>query len=542
MIAMLRILSICGDKIRIINSDDKVVYSLRKSFDTTFIRESVKTDSKQTNMEGVYYKNIPSFLQTKNYPPEYSISIPIFDEGLKFTSRFENGNLKKVFRISKVEYELYLSEDFNTAGHYNWFYFKTMSNLPARTVVTFKIVNMLKPSSLYSFGLKPFAHSIKENKGWVSAGDSISYRLSTASVSSYLANPGKKFYTLEWKYTYEHAEDDVYFAQFIPYTYSDLLGYLRGLNNDGILRIDAMCKTEAKNICPILTITENVGAYLSYSYEQDIASMSKSTRKAIYNRVDQLYSKGTKRPNTNFYSGLSNYKRKNKNEGMIEVTEPETTKTHELELALVKHKESHNEKRGVVIVGRVHPGIYFINTLGEAPGSWVMKGLIDFLLSDSQEAKMLRKHFIFRIVPMLNPDGVIYGNYRCSLLGYDLNRRWKLADRFLQPTVYYAKRVIRSMHEEREVAFFCDLHAHSMQKDIFMYGCSYNDSEYVTKNAGIQVIPLVISQLNKNFSYKFSRFQIEKYKESTARVVVFKEFGISNSYTCEASFFAYAFH
>jgi len=25
---------------------------------------------------------------------------------------------------------------------------------------------------------------------------------------------------------------------------------------------------------------------------------------------------------------------------------------------------------------------------------------------------------------MLNPDGVIYGNYRCSLLGVDLNRKW----------------------------------------------------------------------------------------------------------------------
>jgi Predicted carboxypeptidase len=53
----------------------------------------------------------------------------------------------------------------------------------------------------------------------------------------------------------------------------------------------------------------------------------------------------------------------------------------------------------------------------------MMKGAIDFLLSDAREAKILRKKFIFRIIPMLNPDGVIYGNYRCSLLGVDLNRR-----------------------------------------------------------------------------------------------------------------------
>ena len=60
---------------------------------------------------------------------------------------------------------------------------------------------------------------------------------------------------------------------------------------------------------------------------------------------------------------------------------------------------------------------------GETNSSFMMKGAIDFLLSDTREAKLLRKKFIFRIIPMLNPDGVIYGNYRCSLLGVDLNRR-----------------------------------------------------------------------------------------------------------------------
>ena len=40
---------------------------------------------------------------------------------------------------------------------------------------------------------------------------------------------------------------------------------------------------------------------------------------------------------------------------------------------------------------------------------------------------------------MLNADGVINGNYRCSLAGCDLNRRWKAPSKNLHPEVYYTK-------------------------------------------------------------------------------------------------------
>jgi cytosolic carboxypeptidase protein 2/3 len=43
----------------------------------------------------------------------------------------------------------------------------------------------------------------------------------------------------------------------------------------------------------------------------------------------------------------------------------------------------------------------------------MIKGVIDYLVSDSKEASVLRDHFVFKIIPMINPDGVINGNYRC---------------------------------------------------------------------------------------------------------------------------------
>jgi len=42
----------------------------------------------------------------------------------------------------------------------------------------------------------------------------------------------------------------------------------------------------------------------------------------------------------------------------------------------------------------------------------ILTGVIDFLVSGSPTAKILREHVIFKIVPMLNPDGVYHGNYR----------------------------------------------------------------------------------------------------------------------------------
>ena len=54
----------------------------------------------------------------------------------------------------------------------------------------------------------------------------------------------------------------------------------------------------------------------------------------------------------------------------------------------------------------------------------MMKGVIDYLLGPSVVARILRDNFIFKIVPMLNPDGVIHGNYRSNISGYDINKKW----------------------------------------------------------------------------------------------------------------------
>ena len=60
---------------------------------------------------------------------------------------------------------------------------------------------------------------------------------------------------------------------------------------------------------------------------------------------------------------------------------------------------------------------------------------------------ILRDHFVFKIVPMLNPDGVVNGNYRCSLSGQDLNRQW-LAETLRLALLERADALVIAFHAE----------------------------------------------------------------------------------------------
>lgn len=52
---------------------------------------------------------------------------------------------------------------------------------------------------------------------------------------------------------------------------------------------------------------------------------------------------------------------------------------------------------------------------------------------------------------MLNPDGVIVGNYRCSLAGRDLNRNYRHPRKESFPTVWYTKAMMEEVGKYHEV-------------------------------------------------------------------------------------------
>uniref|UniRef100_H3HCE7 Peptidase M14 domain-containing protein n=1 Tax=Phytophthora ramorum TaxID=164328 RepID=H3HCE7_PHYRM len=173
---------------------------------------------------------------------------------------------------------------------------------------------------------------------------------------------------------------------------------------------------------------------------------------------------------------------------------------------------------------RVHPG--------ESNSSWMMQGMLEYLTGSSSGAMVLRRHFIFKVVPMLNPDGVINGNTRVSLAGWDLNRKWSNPVEQLFPSVYHLKQQIAHFQTRERVAIYCDLHGHSINRNIFTYA----DANGTGVKADPRVFPMIVARHAPCFSFANCDFSMHKSKATTARVVVHQELGVTNSYTLEASF------
>ncbi|KAM6960522.1 cytosolic carboxypeptidase 2 [Aplochiton taeniatus] len=375
---------------------------------------------------------------------------------LVFESRFESGNLQKAVQVGVHDYELTLRTDMYTKKHTQWFYFR-VSNMRAGVTYRFTIINLMKSSSLYCFGMRPLLYSERAAKekgvGWHRTGSNIKhYRNNTQAEQD--SNVGAKpLHSLTWTFQFPYNLDTCYLAHCYPYTYSHLQRYLRRITSDpstaAYCTLRVLCRSLAGNAVHVLTVTSPKG---------DV--------------------------------------------------------------------EERRSKRAVVVTARVHPG--------ETNGSWMMEGFLDFLLGESDDARLLRDTFVFKVVPMLNPDGVVVGNYRCSLAGRDLNRNYRTLLRDSFPCVWYTRNMVKRLLTERDIVLYCDFHGHSRKNNVFMYGCDNRDD--AASRLHERVFPLMMSKnANDKFSFRSCKFRVQKSKEGTGRITMWR-LGIRNSYTLESTF------
>lgn len=66
-------------------------------------------------------------------------------------------------------------------------------------------------------------------------------------------------------------------------------------------------------------------------------------------------------------------------------------------------------KRAICVTARQHPA--------EAGGSWMAEGMLDWILSEQPAARELLRRSVVYLVPFMNPDGVLLGNYRVNRAG-----------------------------------------------------------------------------------------------------------------------------
>lgn len=445
-------------------------------------------------------------------------------EDLSFSAFFESGNLDRVYRVNgrhyassnellgaashgtsstnsqppfaffvkaDMEYDLYCDTDINTHGHIQWYFFRTMllvndaawrQQQVTSLRVRFNIRNMLKKASLYNNGMLPTVYvdgPAASRRGWHHAGTNVCYFKNAATYRSRKTGKVQNYYTLSFVYEFQ-----------LP----------SGALDDG-------SSTDSSS---------NLVVYFAHCYPY------------TYTKLQRFLLSLQRDPDRN-----AHLKRRilcktiaGNNCDLLTITDFSQEDSQDQPYA--------TKRTGIFLTARVHPG--------ESNSSFVMHGILDFLTGNSLEARYLRHNFVFKVVPMLNPDGVIHGNYRCSLAGMDLNRRWMHPSAELHPTILATKNAILSMKTTRPISLYCDIHGHSRKRNMFLYGCRPFEPTCRTETARLRLFPHLLgttsnSQCGGFYSFSDCTFSVSGSKKGTGRVVVWKEAEVLHSFTLEVSFY-----
>jgi len=127
-------------------------------------------------------------------------------------------------------------------------------------------------------------------------------------------------------------------------------------------------------------------------------------------------------------------------------------------------------KKYVFISTRIHPA--------ETPGSFIQQGFLK-LLSNFNDPRSITffENFVLVLVPMLNPDGVIRGHYRCDTKARDLNRFYHPQDMSDLPGPNTVIQIAKYLSSDGRLFAYIDKHAHSNFDAAFLLSCFTNDPE-----------------------------------------------------------------
>lgn len=331
--------------------------------------------------------------------------------GLLFSSRFDSGNLAHVEKVetaptdgevlgggasastgsitSSPDYEFNVwtrpdcAETEFENGNRSWFYFSVRGGTPGK-LIKINIMNMNKQSKLYSQGMAPFVRTLPSRPRWERIRDRPTFEMTeTQFVLSFV----HRFL--------EGRGATTFFAFCYPFSYSDCQDLLNQLDQ-------RFLENHPTHSSPLDTIY----------YHRELLCYSLDGL-----RVDLL-------------TITSCHGLREDREPRLEQLFPDASTPRPFRFT---------GKRIFFLSSRVHPG--------ETPSSFVFNGFLDFILRpDDPRAQTLRRLFVFKLIPMLNPDGVVRGHYRTDSRGVNLNRQYLKPDAILHPAIYGAKAVLLYHH------------------------------------------------------------------------------------------------
>ncbi|CBZ29815.1 metallo-peptidase, Clan MC, Family M14 [Leishmania mexicana MHOM/GT/2001/U1103] len=503
-------------------------------------------------------------------------------DGVEFFSDYESGNLQRAVEVTDSEYDLVLSWDTATNSYTQWFNFGMRHFTPGKTY-RFNILNMEKGDSTFNEGQKPLMLHVPDGGNpsdpsaprpkWTRTGESIFYfgnafvrparahyfaktgeTASTSAASPLSVSPRPPSLSVNTCSPVSHfggrAPPPVIAKKRVP---APPAPPPPPTTPPSVTAATSAESGALKQKC-YYTVTFSVTMPTTMAGTVYLANCFPFTYTEMREHLAWLAREAHACPTRSLLPQCLCWTPGGLQVPLLTVTALRNRDTGEPYTA-----DEIRRRPIALLVARVHPG--------ETNASWVMQGLLDTLLCPPAGAADYASHlcdnFVFKVIPMLNADGVIMGNHRCSFAGADLNRDYTNPKADFNPTLYAMKQLLRywTSEERRQVVMFADFHGHSRAKNFLVYGCTMNTIRGVathsrqkgrrvgdggrrcrtrkassTAPAGPEkVVAALLSQLFPSFSLSQSSFAVTKDKKGSARVVLYDEFGVRMSYGFEAT-------
>ncbi|CAM9717313.1 unnamed protein product, partial [Heterosigma akashiwo] len=448
-------------------------------------------------------------------------------DGITFSSDFDSGNLGRVERDDRGRFRVWPAPDCQGTEHQRksclWWYFSVRGGEPNQKI-RIVVMNVGKAIALYKHGMRPVARRGVQG-GWA--------RLKTPVACKEVKGSKGKLWTVEFTCTLPgplqknarrsrsakagakakaQVEDPQIQTKVQASALPGAAGASAGQTKDG-------AKTEAE-----------YGISGSIESAADIQKVAQAKHNNIYFFREHLTnSVEGRRVDLLTITDFDGYEQCAQTEPFIhDRLFPDRSKPRP---TIGVGKET------VFVSARVHPG--------ETPGQFAFLGLLRLLLDPADpRARALRRRYVFRLVPMLNPDGVCHGHTRHDTLGQNLNRHYTAPDPETAPAIFAVREAMHYLKERCALTAYFDCHAHNTKRGCFVFG---NQLDGVRQQTDNQFVAQLMALNTQHFEYaacKFSKGHMYRVDPGdrglpatgTGRVGFFLQLGLVRSYTLECSY------